>query len=168
MKKFLCYCVLLFIAGFVYSQSSNGAPDKAQVSQAAKILGVSEPDLQKWIDGKFTPVPSGVPEISAVQLYKEYEASAPKADRACKGKEIKVSGTVISVEEGYDYNLKKRYYISLQSGDSKYSHSVYIFFDDSNIEQVFDVSPDQKITILGTLIQKGMISIHIDHARIIK
>ncbi|GMO36164.1 MAG: hypothetical protein Ta2B_16250 [Termitinemataceae bacterium] len=112
---------------------------------------------------------TSVPEITAVQLYQEYEASPPKADRAYKGKQIKVSGTVASVEEGYDNNFKKRYYISLETApNNEYHHWLQVFFDEKDIESIYDVSKGQKITILGVLIQKGIAYIVIDHSKIVK
>jgi hypothetical protein len=91
MKKFIFLVCCIFALGTVYSQSNSKAPTKDQVAQAARLLGVSESDLQKWVDGKFVSIPTGVIEITAVQLYQEYEASQPRADRTYKGKQIKGS-----------------------------------------------------------------------------
>jgi hypothetical protein len=153
----------LLVSGLVFTQT---APTKDQVSQAAKLLGVSESDLQKWVDSKFVSIPVGIQDITAVQLYQEYEASQPRADRAYKGKQIKVTGTVAAIEETYDTNVNKRYALKFRS--SEYGNYVYIFFDDSDIEPLFDIAIGQNISIIGTLIQKGTIAIHIDHAKIVQ
>jgi hypothetical protein len=163
MNKFLFLGCFLFVSGLIFAQT---APTKDKVSQAASLLGVSESDLQKWVDSKFVSIPMGVSEITAVQLYQEYEASQPRADRTYKGKQIKVTGTVGAIEEAYDVNLKKRYALKFRSGD--YGNSVYIFFDESDIEPLFDIAIGQQISIIGTLIQKATIAIHIDHAKIVQ
>jgi hypothetical protein len=162
MRKYLFLGYFLFVAGFVFAQT---APTKDQVSQAAKLLGVSEPDLQKWVDSKFVSIPAGVTEITAVQLYQEYEASQPRADRAYKGNQIKITGTVGAIEETYDANFKKRYALKFRT--SEYGAYVHIFFDDSDIEPLFDINIGQQVSIIGTLLEKGTIAILIDHAKII-
>jgi hypothetical protein len=163
MRRYLFLACFLFASGLIFAQT---APTKDQVSQAAKLLGVSESDLQKWVDSKFVSIPTGIPEITAVQLYQEYEASQPRADRAYKGKQIMITGTVGAIEETYDTNLKKRYALKFKSGD--YGTFVHSFFDDSDIEPLFDIAIGQKVSILGVLIQKGTISIVVDHAKIIQ
>jgi hypothetical protein len=150
------------VSGLVFAQT---APTKDQVTQAAKLLGVSESDLQKWVDSKFVSIPADVLEITAVELYQEYEASQPRADRAYKGNQIKITGTVGAIEETYDASLKKRYALKFRTG--AYSNYVYVFFDDSDIEPLFDINVDQKVSIIGTLLEKGTIAILIDHAKII-
>jgi hypothetical protein len=162
MNKFLFLSCFLFISGFVFAQT---APAKDKIAEAAKLLGVSESDLQKWVDSKFVSIPTGVPEITAVQLYREYEASQPRADRTYKGKQIKVTGTVGAIEETYDTNLEKRYAIKFKSGD--YGSYVHIFFDDSDVESLFDIAIGQEVSIIGILMQKGTISIIIDHAKVL-
>jgi hypothetical protein len=151
------------VSGIVYTQT---APTKDKVSQAAKLLSVSESDLQKWIDSKFVSIPVGIPEITAVQLYQEYEASQPRADRAYKSKQIKITGTVGAIEETFDTNFKMRYAIKFRSGE--YGNYVHGFFDESDIEPLFDIAVGQKVSIVGILIQKGIVSIVIDHAKIVK
>jgi hypothetical protein len=150
------------VSGVAFSQS---APTKDQVSQAAKLLGVSESDLQKWVDSKFVSIPTGILEITAIQLYEEYKASHPRADRAYKGKQIKITGTVGAIEEAYATNLKKRYALKFRTGE--YGNYVDVFFDDSDIESLFDIAVGQTISIIGTLVQKGAISIIIDNAKIL-
>jgi hypothetical protein len=163
MKKYVFVSLFFICAGITFAQT---APTKEQVSQAAKLLGVSEIDLQKWVDSKFVSIPTGIPEITAEQLYQEYEASQPKADRTYKGKQIKVTGIVNAVEETYDTNLKKRYALKFKGGD--YFGSVDVFFDNSDIDALFDIAKGQRVSIIGTLIQKKTISIVIDHAKIIQ
>ena len=162
MKIWLFFGCFLFVSGIGFAQN---APTKEQVSQAAALLGVAETDLQKWVDSKFVSMPTGIPEITAVQLYQEYEASQPKADRAYKGKQIKVTGIVNAIEEAYDTNFKKRYALKFKIGD--YSAWVHVFFDDSDIEPLFDIAVDQKVSIIGTVIQKGTFTITIDHSKIV-
>jgi hypothetical protein len=162
MKKFLFLGCFLFVYGLVFAQT---APTKTQVSQAAKLLGVSEADLQKWVDSKFVSIPTGIPKITAVQLYQEYEASQPRADRTYKDKQIKVTGTVGAIEEAYDTNYKKRYALIFKSGE--YGNFIHVFFNDSDIEQLFDIAVGQQVSIIGTLIKKGSIFIIIDHAKIV-
>jgi hypothetical protein len=159
MRKYLFLGCFLLVSGIVYTQT---APTKDKVSQAAKLLSVSESDLQKWIDSKFVSIPIGIPEITAEQLYKEYEASQPRADRAYKGKQIKITGTVGAIEEAYDTNFKKRYALTFKSS------VVQVFFDDSDIEPLFDIAVGQKVSIVGILIQKELVYIVIDHAKIVK
>jgi len=156
-------CILL-LSGLVYSQSSNVAPTKEQVSQAARILGVSEIDLQRWVDSRFITVPRGIPDITAVQLYQEYESQA-MADRKYKDKEIKVTGQVYTIEELYDHNLEKRYALRFKTGT--YSWNVCVFFDNADIEPIFNISTNQTVSIIGTLIEKRTSGhIFIDHAKI--
>jgi RecG-like helicase len=162
MKKYLFAVWFLFIAGLVFAQT---APGKEQVSQAAALLGVSETDLQKWVDSKFFSVPTDIPEITAVQLYEEYEASQPRADRAYKGKQIKVTGVVDAIEEASDMNFKKRY--TLRFKTNNYSSIVQVFFDDSDVDALFDIGKGQSVSIMGTLIQKSGYIV-IDHAKIIQ
>lgn len=163
MRKYTFISCFLFVAGLAFAQNT---PTKDQVSQAAKLLGVSEIDLQNWVDSKFVSVPTGIPELTAIQLYQEYEASQPKADRIYKGKQIKVTGIVGAIEETYDTNLKKRYTLKFRSGD--YGDYVNVFFDDSDIDAIFDIAKGQSVSIIGTLIQKGILSIIIDHAKIVQ
>ena len=74
MRKYLFLGCFLLVSGLIFAQT---APTKDKVSQAAQLLGVSELDLQKWVDSKFVSIPTGVLEITAIQLYQEYEASQP-------------------------------------------------------------------------------------------
>jgi hypothetical protein len=162
MKKIVFMVCFVLVGGLIFAQT---APTKDKVSQAAALLGVPETDLQNWVDSKFVSVPTGIPDITAERLYQEYEASQPRADRTYKGKQVKVTGTVGAIEEAYDTNFKKRYVLKFKSGE--YGNYVYSFFDDSDIEPLFDIAIGQKVSIVGILIQKGTISIVIDHAKIL-
>jgi hypothetical protein len=164
MRKYLFLGCFLFLSGLIFSQT---APTKDRVSQAAKLLGVSESDLQRWVDSKFVSIPTDVLEITAVKLYQEYEASQPRADRTYKGKPIKITGRVNAVEETYDTNVKKRYALKFETGAYGADY-IYVFFDDSDIEPLFDINIGQTVTIIGTLIQKATIAIHIDHSKIVQ
>jgi hypothetical protein len=162
MKKYLLSVCLLLLAGLVFSQS---APTKDQVAQAAELLGVSESDLQKWVDSKFVAIPIGISEITAMQLYQEYEASQPKADRTYKGKQIKITGTVGAIEETRDNNYKKRYALEFKT-DALFN-LINVFFLDSDLEPLFDIAVGQTVSIIGTVIEKKSHSIVIDNAKII-
>jgi hypothetical protein len=161
MKKFVFMVCFVLAGGLIFAQT---APTKDKVSQAARLLGVPEADLQTWVDSKFISVPTGIPDITAEQLYQEYEASQPRADRAYKDKQIKVTGTVGAIEEEYDANYKKRYALKFKT--STYSSNVYVFFDDSDIEPLFNVAIGQKVSIIGILVKSGTI-IYIEHAKIL-
>lgn len=163
MRRYLFLGCFLFVSGLIFAQT---APTKDQVSQAATLLGVSESDLQKWVDSKFVSIPTGVPEITAVQLYQEYEASQPRADLTYKGKQIKVTGIVSTIQEEYDSNYNKRYCLKFQT--SSYVDLIHVFFDDSDIEQIFNVGKGQNVSVLGTLVEKSGMRIRIDHAKIIQ
>jgi hypothetical protein len=165
MKKYLCFCVVMFLAGYAFSQSSGTPPSKVQIEQAAKILGVSTTDLQKWVDGKFVSVPTGVQTVTAIELYQAYESSAPRADRAYKGKEIRLTGIVSKIEEIDDANFNKRYCISLDTGNDW--DLVKVFFDNAYIDQIFDVNIGQQVTVIATVIEKRSIYVFIDHAKIL-
>jgi hypothetical protein len=166
MRKYLFLGCFLLVCGLVFAQT---APTKDQVSQAAKLLGVSETDLQRWVDSKFVSVPAGIPEVTAEQLYQEYEASQPRADRTYKGKQIKVTGTVAGIGEKSDTNYKKRYALSYKAGSYNF---FYAFFDEQDIESIFDVEVGKTVSIIGTLIKADMTGagpqIYIDHAKIIQ
>jgi phosphoglycolate phosphatase-like HAD superfamily hydrolase len=154
MKKLVVFVYFLMVAtGLVFSQTNGTAPSKDNVSRAARLLGVAEADLQSWINNKFIAVPTDIPDITAVQLYQEYEASQPRADRAYKGKQIKVTGVVDSIEEAYDTNSNRKYALYIKTGT--YSAYVRVFLDDSDIDRLFDINVGQTVSIMGILVGKS-------------
>ncbi|GHU11631.1 hypothetical protein FACS1894151_11320 [Spirochaetia bacterium] len=168
MKKYLFMGCFLVIAGLIFAQT---APSKDRVAQAARLLGVSEVDLQRWVDSKFVSVPTGIPAITAEQLWIEYKESQPRADRAYKGKQIKVTGVVKAVEEEQYYDGDQyqpiRYALKLKGNDSY--NTVWVFFDDSDLDAVFDIANNQSVSIIGTLIKKNSdYTIIIEHAKIVQ
>jgi DNA-binding transcriptional regulator YdaS (Cro superfamily) len=166
MKKLVLVCCCFLVTGYIFSQT-NTLPSKEKVEQAAQLLGVSSADLQKWVDSKFVIAPTGTPIITAVELYRAYESSQPRADRTYKGKQVQVTGTVTKIKEAYDTNYHKRYCIKFQSGDSSYYDYIEVFFDEADLDPVFNVNVGQKITVLATVIQKDSVMLVLDHAKII-
>jgi hypothetical protein len=158
---------LMVVAGLVFSQTNGTAPSKDNVSRAARLLGVAEADLQSWINNKFISVPTNIPDVTAAQLYQNYEASQPRTDRAYKGKQIKVTGVISSIKEAYDANLNERYalfFITENYGNAR----LRVFFDNSDIDRLFDINVGQTVSVIGTVIEKSMGLITIDHAKILQ
>jgi hypothetical protein len=170
MKKFAFFVnlgIVLFLFACV-SQAGSSDPTVDKVSQAAELLGVSEPDLQNWVDSRSISVPTGTPEFSAEQLFQEYEESQLRVERAYKGKQIKVTGTVYSVQEAYDYSHTR--YAIFFVHETGYKE-IHVFFDESDIESLLNIRKAQNVTILGILIgiNSNYVSdwIFIDHAKIL-
>jgi hypothetical protein len=166
MKKIVFLIILTFIIWPVYSQVTGTAPTKEKVAQAANILGVSEEDLQEWIDSMFIFIPKDTPNLTALQFYDVYDDSRSKADQLYKDKQILLTGIVASIEEEHDSNTRRaRYCIKLKT--STYTNFIRLFFDDSYVTSIFNVSVDNTITVLGTVTYKGAFYINLDHCRII-
>jgi len=167
MKKIGVFLfVLIFIEGVTFSQTSKTAPSKEKVSQAAQLLGVSESDLQAWINSKFVSVPTGIPDVTAVKLYQDYQTSQLNADRTYKDKQIRITGVVVKIEEDYDFNRKKRYCLKFKT-DNPLGNSVRVFFDDSDIEPLYSIKVGQTISVLGTVMGKNDVAVYIHNGKIL-
>jgi hypothetical protein len=166
MKKIAMFLFfLLFIEAITFSQTSGTAPSKEKVSQAAQLLGVSESDLQTWINSKFISVPAGIPNITAVKLYQDYQTSQLNSDRTYKDKQIRVTGVVAKIEEDYDFKGKKRYCLKFRIDGI--SSTVKVFFDDSDIDPLYNIKVGQTISVLGTVMGLSAGNVHIDHGKIL-
>ncbi|MDR2584354.1 MAG: NINE protein [Fibromonadaceae bacterium] len=104
------------------SQSSLTVSDNGTVSRPAKN----------------TKVP--VAELSASQLFSEYEDNEVAADNAYKGKWIKVSGTVESIAK----DILDDPYVLFNTGDL---FGVQVYFDDAS--QLGSIKKGQRLTIVG-------------------
>jgi len=81
-------------------------------------------------------------EITASELYSEYEANEVSADEQYKGKKIAVTGVVGIIGK----DILDDPYISL---NVDYLQSVNCYFSDKNNKVLSQLSKGQKVTIIG-------------------
>lgn len=82
-------------------------------------------------------------EVSANQLYADYEANGVSADQQYKGKILKVTGTVNTI----DKDIMDQIYVTLK-GDGVLG-DVQCFFSDDYINEAAQLQKGQKITVVG-------------------
>lgn len=101
-------------------------------------------------------------EISAQQLYAEYEANEVAADKKFKGKKIAVSGVIGDIGK----DILDKPYVSLEIG---YLQSVNCYFSDKHNEEISTLGKGQGITIIGTCKGKSLgIMVTLDKCRILE
>ena len=81
-------------------------------------------------------------EVSAKQLYADYEANGVAADEKYKGKVLRVTGRVNSI----DRDIMDEIYVTLQGDDWG---DVQCFFAESHVDEAVQLSKGQTITIKG-------------------
>lgn len=82
-------------------------------------------------------------EVSANQLYADYEANGVSADQQYKGKILKVTGTVNTI----DKDIMDQIYVTLK-GDGVIG-DVQCFFSDDYVNEAAQLQKGQKITVVG-------------------
>lgn len=82
-------------------------------------------------------------DVSASQLYADYEANGVAADQQYKGKILKVTGTVNNI----DKDIMDQIYVTLK-GDNVIG-DVQCFFSDNYVNEAAQLQKGQKITIIG-------------------
>lgn len=82
-------------------------------------------------------------DISAPQLYAEYEENGVAADQNYKGKVLRVTGIVNSIDKDIMDNI----YVALQGNDI--IGDVQCFFSDDNANKAAQLKKGQKITVIG-------------------
>ena len=82
-------------------------------------------------------------EVSAKQLYADYEANGVAADEKYKGKVLRVTGRVNSI----DRDIMDEIYVTLQ-GD-EYFGDVQCFFAESHVKEAVQLSKGQTISVKG-------------------
>lgn len=82
-------------------------------------------------------------EISASQLYKDYESNGVAADQKYKGKVLRVSGVVNNI----DRDIMDKIYVTLK-GD-QYFGDVQCFFAEDHVNMAAQLSKGQRITVKG-------------------
>lgn len=92
-----------------------------------------------------TEIASEVPtiEISASQLYADYEANGVAADEKYKGKVLLVTGVVNNI----DKDILDAIYVTLKADE--YFGDVQCYFADSHTKTAAQLSKGQKITVKG-------------------
>jgi hypothetical protein len=82
-------------------------------------------------------------EISASQLYADYESNGVAADQKYKGKVLLVSGTVNNIDRDITDNI----YVTLK-GD-EYFGDIQCFFAEDHVNTASQLSKGQQITVKG-------------------
>lgn len=82
-------------------------------------------------------------EVSARQLYADYEANGVAADEKYKGKVLRVTGKVNTI----DRDIMDKIYVTLK-GD-KYLGDIQCFFAEDHVKTASQLSKGQTITVKG-------------------
>ena len=82
-------------------------------------------------------------EVSASQLYSDYEANGVAADEKYKNKILKVTGTVNTI----DKDIMDQIYVTLNG--SNVIGDVQCFFSDDYVSDASQLQKGQKITVVG-------------------
>ncbi|HMR83963.1 MAG TPA: hypothetical protein PKE30_12565 [Niabella sp.] len=119
----------LFIIGSIPGDDKN----KPAASTASTPAEISEPTEQPQIP---------VIEVTAKQLVADYNANEVSADNKYKGKQLKITGVVESINKDFTNDI----YLIIKGGDELFS-DVHAYFDDA--EAAAKISKGQKITFTG-------------------
>ena len=85
-KHYFLYSIVgLVLAGFLFSRTKASESKDKSAQLAASVVG-----------------PDGSVTVGAVRLFREYEENEVAADTRYKGKRLRVTGTVVSVERDAD------------------------------------------------------------------
>lgn len=82
-------------------------------------------------------------EISASQLYEDYESNGVAADQKYKGKVLRVSGVVDNI----DRDIMDKIYVTLKGGE--YIGDIQCFFAEDHVNKAANLSKGQRITVKG-------------------
>lgn len=82
-------------------------------------------------------------EISAEDLFADYDTNEVAADQKYKGKRLKVTGII----EDFGTDILDDGYITLETGE--YFLSIQCYFKDSELDKVTKLSKGQTITLIG-------------------
>jgi len=147
MKNFkphlLTFVVLIIMAALAVGSDDSNKDKKKDVSTRPRV----EEDR--------TPVGT----FTAPQLHSMYNNNRVAADAAVKGKFIKVTG----VTEYIGKTLGDPY-VQLETGGL----AINVFFGRGNDDQVINLQPGQRITVIGRCKGQSVMSVMIDSARIVK
>ena len=97
--------------------------------------------------------------VTAIDLYSAYEGNALRADNTYKGKYVRVTGVVSSIDQDL---LTRKPYVKLNSvANNEYINYVYVYFKESELNLIADLDTGKRITIVGLCEGKGLLSVDI-------
>lgn len=132
----------LAILGFII----GGDEDNNQANQ--QVESTSQSDVSQE-SAKQPPIP--VISVTAAQLMSEYDANELAADQKYKGKVVKITGKVNSIQK-----MMGSSFVTLGSGKEFEIQSVQAFFDESYEGKLAQLQKGQSLTIQCTVDGKGM------------
>lgn len=137
------WIVAALVIIYAIGSSSNG--DKSTTT-ASTSNQAAVPAANQATPAEVTPAPTPVQaiDITAAQLYKEYDENELAADDKYKGKILRVSGKVSSI----DQDILNSLYVTLETGDYNI-FSIQCYFDDSKRQQLTALKKGGKATIIG-------------------
>ena len=132
------------------------------IIMAVLALGSDDSDKDKKKNASSGPpvedrTPVGT--FTAAQLHNMYNNNRVAADAAVKGKFIKVIGII-----HYIGKTLGDPYVQLETGGLE----INVFFGRGNDDQVIDLQPGQRITVIGKCKGERVMMVMIDNARIVK
>ena len=101
--------------------------------------GESQETTEQDISGKATDI-----RVSAVRLFKDYEANEVAADEKYKSKILEVSGAV----EDIGKDILDQIYVTLKTGEYEIFH-IQCFFSDAHKNAAAQLRKGQRITVKG-------------------
>jgi hypothetical protein len=155
---FIAFLIIIVVV-IGYSVYTCTAVTKAVVDVASDSQLVR--DAVRDATGGEDPVKMASEAISvtAVDLYSAYENNALRADNTYKGKFVRVTGRVSSIDQDI---LSNQPYVKLNSvADNPYINYVYVYFKGTELSKVADLESGQTITIVGMCEGKRIISVDV-------
>ena len=150
--------LLIIVAVIAYSCYTCTKVTKAVVDVAADSTLVKDTIRDAKGGEDKTKMASEAISVTAVDLYSAYENNALRADNTYKGKFVRVTGKVSSVDQDL---LTKKPYVKLISADNPYINYVYVYFKEAELSKVADLESGQTIRVVGNCEGKGVISVDI-------
>jgi len=97
MRKVICLCILsLCLIGVLFAQ-----PTDEQIRQAANTLNVPYSALRQFVLTYQNNSIGNVIEVDVVTLYNTFMENIFKGESLYKGKRLRISGTITSIERDY-------------------------------------------------------------------
>lgn len=145
LAKAISFIWLVLSLFIVLAPAANkGSPTSTPEIQSAAAIQNEQPASTENQATEPTPAPEPTAiEISAGELFANYEANEVAADRNFKGQALKVTGTVQSIDSGLGDGAT----VNLSTGDEYGFNNVMADGDDGFDDQAAQLSKGQKITL---------------------
>lgn len=130
----------------IYAIGSSSGGDKTTSANPSSNQAAAPAADSVAVPAEPTPAPTAVPaiDITAAKLYKAYDENELAADDNYKGKILRVSGKVGSIDQDMFNSL----YVTLDTGDYNI-FSVQCYFSDSERQKLTSLKKGGKATIVG-------------------